>query len=131
MSSYAIDSESDQFVVVTLTGEIKFDTVTALLDELEDLGRQRRELAVLVDETDATPGLLGVSEIRRMIEHWRRATILRRGRIAVVAPGLAMYGVNRMAQSFGGEDADGHIGIFKGREAATEWLLEVGPPTLH
>jgi hypothetical protein len=131
MSSYAIDSESDQIVVVTLTGEVRFDTVTALLDELEDLGSSRRELAVLVDETEASPGLLGAPEIRRMVDHWRRATILRRGRIAVVAPGLAMYGVNRMAQSFGGEDAEGHIGVFKVREAATEWLLEVDAPTLH
>ena len=131
MSSYAIDPESDPFVVVTLTGRVRFDTIIALLDELEDLGTRRRELAVLVDETEASPGLVGVSEIRRIVEHWRRATILRRGRIAVVAPGLAMYGVNRMGLGFGGEDAEGHIGVFKVREAATEWLLDVDPRTLH
>jgi hypothetical protein len=131
MSSYAIDSKSDQFVVVTLTGQVRFDTIIALLDELEGLAMGRRELAVLVDETEASPGLVGGSEIRRMVEHWRRATTLKRGRLAIVAPGLAMYGVNRMAQSFGGEDADGHIGVFKVRDAATEWLLDVDPPALH
>ena len=131
MSSYAIDSESDQFVVVKLTGVVRFDTIIALLDELEDLARRRRDLAVLVDETEASPGLVGGSEIRRMVEHWRQATTLKRGRLAIVAPGLAMYGINRMAQSFGGEDAEGHIGVFKVREAATEWLLDERPTTLH
>ena len=131
MSSYAIDSESDPFVVVTLTGRVRFDTIIALLDELEDLGRSRRELAVLIDETEASPGLVGGSEIRRIVEHWRRATTLKRGRVAIVAPGLAMYGINRMGQSLGGEDAEGHIGVFKVRDAATEWLLDVDPPALH
>jgi hypothetical protein len=74
MSSYAIDSESDQFVVVTLTGQVRFATIIALLDELEGLARGRRDLAVLVDEAEASPGLFGGSEIRRMVEHRRRAT---------------------------------------------------------
>jgi hypothetical protein len=127
MSSYAIDSESDQFVVVTLTGQVRFDTIIALLDELEGLARGRRDLAVLVDETEASPGLVGGSEIRRMVEHWRRATTLKRGRLAIVAPGLAMYGVNRMAQGRRRRCRRTHRRL-QSRAAATKWLFDVDPP---
>jgi hypothetical protein len=81
---------------------------------------------VLIDETDAGPGLLNPLDIRKWIDRWRTATALKAGRIAVVAPTFVMFGLNRMAQGFAGSDSTDHLAVFRERAAAVEWLYEAG-----
>jgi hypothetical protein len=60
---------------VILSGRLDYETITGMLDELAELAAAAlpARLNVLVDETDARPGLLGPSEVRRWIDRWKRA----------------------------------------------------------
>jgi len=62
--------------MVTLTGRLDFDTISALLDELDSLAVAAFPdlLTVLIDETDALPGLLSAGHVRNWISRWRGAT---------------------------------------------------------
>jgi hypothetical protein len=124
--SYTITSENHH-VEVTLRGRLGYDTIAAMLTELDALANASlpAALTVLVDETDASPGLLNPLDIRRWIDNWKQATALKHGRIAVIAPTLVMFGLNRMAQGFAGGESDGHLAVFRDRDAATQWLREV------
>jgi hypothetical protein len=114
----------DDLVEVTLAGRLGYETIAAMLEELDALAIARLPayLKVLVDETDASPGLLGLLEIRRWIDRWKRGAV-KHGRIAVVAPSLVMFGLNRMAQGVAGADSDEHLAVFRDRDAALTWLL--------
>src|ERR1700730_726378 len=89
----------DDLVDVTLVGRLSYETIAAMLEELDELATAMLPvyLNVLVDETNASPGLLGLGEIRMWVDRWKRAAV-KQGRIAVVAPSLVMFGLNRMAQ---------------------------------
>ena len=123
MSAYTLRRD-DGLIMVTLTGRLDFDTISALLDELDGLAVAAFPdlLTVLIDETDARPGLLSAGHVRNWISRWRGATALKQGRIAVIAPDLVMYGLNRMAQGIAGADSEGHLTVFRSREEALTWL---------
>jgi hypothetical protein len=127
MSAYTLHTD-EGLVMVTLTGRLDFDTISALLDELDGLAVAALpdHLSVLIDETDAGPGLLSAGHIRSWISRWKRATALKQGRLAVIAPDLVMYGLNRMAQGIAGDESDEHLHVFRSREEALAWLR--GPP---
>jgi hypothetical protein len=110
--------------MVTLTGRLDFGTISALLDELDGLAVAALPdlLTILIDETDAGPGLLSAGHVRNWINRWRAATALKQGRIAVIAPDLVMYGLNRMAQGIAGAESEGHLTVFRNREDALAWL---------
>jgi hypothetical protein len=120
---YTIHAGADH-VEVVLSGRLNYETIGGMLAELAELALAAlpARLNVLVDETDATPGLLGPREIRKWIEGWKRAELMH-GRLAVVAPTLVMFGLNRMAQGLAGDDAEEHLAVFKTRDDAMSWLL--------
>jgi hypothetical protein len=124
---YTIQAGADH-VEVVLAGRLNYETIAGMLAELAELANAAlpARLNVLVDETDATPGLLGPREIRNWIAGWRRAELMH-GRLAVVAPTLVMFGLNRMAQGIAGAEAEGHLAVFKERDAAMSWLLGTEP----
>lgn len=121
--SYTITS-TGQTVEVALSGRLGYDAIAAMLTELEALANAAlpAPLSVLVDETEASPGLLNPLDIRRWIDNWKQAAALKQGRIAVVAPTLVMFGLNRMAQGLAGGDSDAHLAVFRDRAAAEAWL---------
>jgi hypothetical protein len=123
LSSYTIHSDAG-LVVVTLKGRLTYDTIARMLEELDDLTTAAlpQKANVLVDETDASPGLLHIAEIRRWISRWSQATALKEGRIAVVAPTIVMYGLNRMAHAIAGDESEGHLEVFRDRGDALIWL---------
>jgi hypothetical protein len=124
---YSIQANGD-LVDVSLSGRLDYETIRGMLDELAEMATAAlpARLNVLVDETDASPGLLGPREIRSWIERWKRAELME-GRLAVVAPSMVMFGLNRMAQGLAGSDADQHLAVFRTRDDAMLWLL--GPAT--
>jgi hypothetical protein len=124
---YSIHSNADH-VEVVLSGRLNYETIVGMLDELAELATAAlpARLNVLVDETDASPGLLGLSEIRSWIDRWKRADLLQ-GRLAVIAPTMVMFGLNRMAQGIAGDDADDHLAVFKNRDEAMSWLHGAAP----
>jgi hypothetical protein len=128
---YTINADAHR-VEVTLVGRLGYETIAAMLDELAGLANaaQPAALSVLVDETDASPGLLNPLDIRRWIDNWKRATALKQGRIAVVAPTLVMFGLNRMAHGLAGRESNEHLAVFRDRAAAEEWLCGPGKPLL-
>lgn len=121
--SYTITSD-DHHVEVTLSGRLGYDSIAGMLTELDALANAAlpATLTVLVDETEASPGLLNPLDIRRWIDNWKQAAALKQGRIAVVAPTLVMFGLNRMAQGVAGSEADEHLAVFRDRAAAEAWL---------
>jgi hypothetical protein len=123
LSSYTIHSEAG-LVLVALTGRLSYETIAAMLVELDALTTARLpdKVNVLIDETDASAGLLNVAEIRKWIARWRQATALKEGRIAVVAPSIVMYGLNRMAHAIAGAESEGHLEVFRDRGEALIWL---------
>lgn len=120
---YTIDAHADH-VEVVLGGRLTYETIAGMLADLAELARAAlpERLKVLVDETDANPGMLGPREIRNWVDGWKRAELMH-GRMAVVAPTLVMFGLNRMAQGLAGDAADGHLAVFKNRDDAIVWLL--------
>jgi hypothetical protein len=123
MSSYTISSDAG-LVLVTLAGRLTYETIAAMLEELDELATAGLpdKVNVLIDESDASPGLLRIAEIRRWIARWRKATALKEGRIAVVAPTIVMYGLNRMAHAVAGAESEGHLEVFRDRGEALAWL---------
>jgi hypothetical protein len=123
--AYTIASDDDH-VEVTLSGKLGYDSIAAMLTELDALASTAlpATLSVLIDETEASPGLLNPLDIRRWIDNWKQAAALRQGRIAVVAPTLVMFGLNRMAQGLAGGDSDKHLAVFRDRAGAAAWLHE-------
>ena len=126
--SYSVDAKADH-VEVVLSGRLNYETIVGMLDELAELATAAlpARLKVLVDETDASPGLLGPSEVRSWIERWKRAELMQ-GRLAVIAPSMVMFGLNRMAQGIAGADAEHHLAVFKNRDDALSWLLGGAAP---
>ena len=124
---YTIHADADH-VEVVLSGRLNYETIAGMLAELADmaLAALPARLQVLVDETDATPGLLGPREIRNWIDGWKRAELMK-GRLAVVAPTMVMFGLNRMAHGLAGADAEEHLAVFRNRDDAMSWLLGGGP----
>jgi hypothetical protein len=111
-----------------LSGRLNYETIVGMLDELAELAAAAlpERLKVLVDETEASPGLLGPREIRSWIDRWKRAELVE-GRLAVIAPTAVMFGLNRMAQGLSGSNAEQHLAVFKTRDAAMDWLLDRTP----
>jgi hypothetical protein len=124
---YSIQARPDH-VEVVLSGRLNYETIIGMLDELSVLAAaaQPERLKVLVDETDASPGLLGPSEIRSWIARWKRAELMQ-GRLSVIAPSPVMFGLNRMAQAISGAEMENHLGVFRNRDAAMRWLLDQAP----
>ena len=124
---YSVQANADH-VEVVLSGRLDYETIVGMLDELAELATAAlpARLNILVDETDAKPGLLGPSEIRSWIDRWKRAELLE-GRLAVIAPTMVMFGLNRMAQGLGGAGAENHLAVFKNRDDALSWLLGGAP----
>jgi hypothetical protein len=123
--SYTINAAKD-LVEARLAGKLGYATIRAMLEELDTLAIAAADpvsLRVLIDESDASPGLLSVHEIRSWIDRWKQSAALKQGRIAVIAPSMVMYGLNRMAHGFAGKDTDGHLNVFRDRDTAVVWLL--------
>jgi hypothetical protein len=127
VSTYALERDAkgdgDAIVVVTLSGSASYEKIAELLEELETLAAGEREpLRILIDESGLRPSLVSPSDIRRIVVRWQGARDLRRARIAVLAPGAVIYGLNRMVHGFGGSEAEKRIGVFKQRVDADTWL---------
>ena len=123
MSGYQFAKETIEGVeilTVTMPGAARFETIIALLRELDGLGPSR----VLVDQSGLRPGLVGPGQIQEIAHQWRTATKLGTARIAVFASNLVVYALNRMFQGFAG--AEGRVAVFNDRAAATAWLLGSG-----
>lgn len=121
MSGYQIAKDTIdgvELLTITMPGAARFETISALLRELEVL----RPSHVLIDESGLRPGPISPSHIQEIAHQWRNASALAVARIAVVAPNLAIYALNRMFQGFAG--AEGRVAVFHDRAAATAWLLE-------
>jgi hypothetical protein len=59
-----------------------------------------------------------------MMATWAGSEGLReRSRIAIFAPTDPVYGLNRMAQGFGGAAAADRLSVFRTKDAAEDWLL--------
>jgi hypothetical protein len=127
MSSYQIDPEptkDERYIFVKLAGRAEAETILRLLDELSALAERNASLRVLIDEDGLGAGLIGLTDIGRIIAAWRRAKGFRSTRIAVFVSNLAIYGLNRMFLGLSGRDSEGRINVFTDRAAATAWLLE-------
>jgi hypothetical protein len=124
---FSIQAQAE-YVEVVLSGRLNYETIVGMLDELAELAAVAlpERLKVLVDETEASPGLLGPREIRSWIDRWKRAELVE-GRLAVIAPTAVMFGLNRMAQGLSGSNAEQHLAVFKTRDAAMDWLLDRTP----
>jgi len=124
---YSVQANADH-VEVVLSGRLNYETIVGMLDELAELAIAAlpERLNVLVDETDASPGLLGPSEVRSWIDRWKRAELMQ-GRLAVIAPTMVMFGLNRMAQGLAGADAENHLAVFRNRDDAMRWLVDAAP----
>ena len=55
------------------------------------------------------------------------AGLRHRSRIAIYAPTVFVYGLNRMAQAFAGEASEGRPEVFRSEVAALRWLLGSHP----
>jgi hypothetical protein len=127
MSTYTIRTE-DGLTMVALTDRPEYQTIFALLEELDAqaVWALPERLNVLIDETDAGPSLISAGHVRSWVTRWRAASALKQCRIAVVAPSLPMFALNRMAQGIAGDEAEGHLEVFRNHENAVSWLLSDG-----
>jgi predicted ATPase len=82
---------------------------------------------VLVDETELEAGFIGPSDIIKIADAWRRAKNLRASCIAVVAPNVVVFGLNRMFQLVANEEE--RIMVFRKREDAADWLIHQTEPS--
>jgi hypothetical protein len=112
--------DGKEFLEVTLWGDVSYEMVVALFTDLNARARQDAQLRILIDETRLKPALMGYSEIRKVVEFWRTMPGLRIARIAVVAPNLVLYGLNRMFALIANEEG---FNVFIARGDATAWLL--------
>jgi hypothetical protein len=118
--SYRIDDqviEGSAVVVVTLTGTSDRDTIIGMLRELDE----RAPGLIFIDESEFGPDLLSGIHIQEFAAQWRGATALRAARMAVHAPHLVMYGLNRMFQLWA--DSRDKVAVFRDRDEALAWLL--------
>jgi hypothetical protein len=123
MSGYQIAKETIdgvEILTVTMPGAARFETIMALLRELELLKPSR----VLIDQSGLRPGAIGPGQIQEIAHRWRASGGLGTARIAVYASNLVTYALNRMFQGFAG--AEGRVAVFHDRAAATAWLLGSG-----
>jgi len=117
-------AQRDAHVHVTLRGRPRVETVVSMFRALEELTAGDGELLVLIDESEMTAGLLGPAELSEMMDALKSSTGLRRrSRIAVCAPSLLVYGLNRMAQAFAGQASEGRLEVFRTVDEARAWLL--------
>jgi hypothetical protein len=114
----------DGYVHVALRGRPRLAMVVSMFAELEELATGDAELLVLIDESEMKAALLGTSELRAMMDALKASAGLRhRSRIAIYAPTMFVYGLNRMAQAFAGEASEGRLEVFRSEVAAIRWLL--------
>src|SRR5204863_3473788 len=96
----------------------------SMFNALDRLTTGDAELLVLIDESDMKAALLKPNELRAMMDALKASGRLRhRSRIAIHAPSNLVYGVNRMAQAFAGEESHGRLEVFRSEEDAKLWLL--------
>jgi predicted ATPase len=121
MKGYLIDppaADDQGIVTVTMSGSASFETIAALLRELE----ARAPRWVLVDQTELRPGAISPAQVRRLADLWKGATALKDARIAAYSPNLVIFGLNRMFQLLA--NSEDRVAVFKGRAEAIAWLLE-------
>ena len=120
--------QRDAYVHVALRGRPTLEPILSMFSELEQLTAKDGELAVLIDESEMKAGLLSPAELRAMMSGLKSSAGLRdRSRIAVYAPSNIVYGLNRMAQVFAGDDWEGRLAVFRTEDAAQDWLLGTDP----
>jgi hypothetical protein len=120
---YKIESATrvgKEFLDVTLSGDTTYEMVHALFIDLDERARNK-QLHVLIDETELHPALFGFRELKDIVGVWRKVDALRTARIAVIAPGPVMYGLNRMFSLLANDES---IHVFMWREDAIAWLLQ-------
>src|SRR6266581_5455047 len=79
--------QNEAYVDVALHGRPHLEMVVAMFADLEQLTTADRELLVLLDESQMNATLLRPSELRAMIDAWKKLDGLReRSRIAIYAP---------------------------------------------
>jgi hypothetical protein len=116
--------KGDDYVRVALRGRPRLAMVVSMFAELEQLASDDAELLVLIDESEMKAALLSTGELRAMMDALKASAGLRhRSRIAIYAPAVFVYGLNRMAQAFAGEASEGRLEVFRSEEAAERWLL--------
>ncbi len=132
MASYSVEhgtgADGAGTVVITLHETADAQAVTLVLDELEALAAAAdRPLSVLVDESAVTAGFVSPADVRRFVSVWRGSASLRSAQIAIVAPDIVVYGLNRMVHGLGGAAAEEQIGLFRARDDAAAWLESRAP----
>ena len=116
--------QRDAYVHVGLRGRPSLAGVVEMFGELERLTGKDAELLVLIDESELKVVLLSPTELRAMINALKSSPGLRhRSRIAIYAPSNIVYGMNRMAQAFAGDEWEDRLGVFRTEDAAEDWLL--------
>jgi hypothetical protein len=132
MSTFEIEEarfDDQEVVVVELSGRANYETISSLLAELNLRIEQRTALRVLMDESDLQAGFMGASQVRDLADRWKATSALHAARIAVYAPGLTIFGLNRMFQGLAGKDAEDTISVFRNRVDAIAWLVASKPRT--
>jgi hypothetical protein len=120
--------KGDDYVHVALRGRPRLAMVVSMFAELEQLASGDADLLVLIDESEMKAALLSTSELRAMMNALKASAGLRhRSRIAIYAPSVFVYGLNRMAQAFAGEASEGRLEVFRSEDAAKGWLLGSHP----
>ena len=116
--------ERDDYVHVVIRGRPRLEMDVSMFRELEQLTTSDAELRVLIDESEMKAALLSSGELRAMIHALKSSAGLRdRSRIAIYGPSTFVYGLNRMAQAFAGEEWDDQLSVFRSEDTATSWLL--------
>jgi hypothetical protein len=120
MGGYRIEPESSDasgVLSVVLDGNAEIGWILELLVELNRRAARR----ILIDESELRPGLIGPVDIGKIADAWRAAPDLRSAHIAVVAPNLVVFGLNRMFQGIA--DREDRVSVFRVRDDALRWLL--------
>ena len=123
-ASYALEQtryEDVDLVLAKIRGGAHFDVIMRLLRDLDAIAAcgPRR---VLVDETELGVGVLTTNQIRELAEAWKSTSALATAKLAIVAPSLLIYGLNRMAHAFAGDYRNARLAVFRVREEALDWL---------
>jgi len=107
------------FLVATLSGPATLEPIVQFLRELEARAREQPHLRVLIDESHLDLELIGLRGIRQIVEQWHKVS-LQSVSLAVFAPGVMTFGLNRMFVLMARTE---NVEVFLARPDALSWLL--------
>ena len=111
--------EGKTFLVATLSGPAALEPIVRFLRELEARAKEQPDLRVLIDESHLDLELIGFGGIRQIVEQWHKVS-LHNVSLAVFAPGVMTFGLNRMFVLMARTEC---VEVFLARPDAIAWLL--------